>query len=158
MHASRCCFTSVQQRLLSRDLPIWARVTRYDVVSASGFGSCCYIVLMDRPVVWSSSHPSPYLDNMTLPPKYQIPPMPPIVHRRISLARSEDGLVVFARGEDRSEGALLKWGVKGGLSRWSGDIDEAVELGGILGIVRLWDSEWSNLACEGVRSVEMHTS
>jgi hypothetical protein len=40
---------------------------------------------------------------------------------------------------------LLKWGVRGGLSRWSGDMEETVELGGILGVVRLWDSERSEM-------------
>lgn len=96
--------------------------------------------MIDRAIVSTLLSNLDPVGIMTLPPKYQIPPMPPIVHRRISLARSDDGLVVFAKGEERSEGALLKWGVKGGLSKWSGDIEEAVELGGILGVLRLWDS------------------
>ena len=48
---------------------------------------------------------------------------------------------MFTQIDEPCEGVLIKWGVKGALSAWKGEVEEAVELGGILGVVRLWDSE-----------------
>jgi hypothetical protein len=73
--------------------------------------------------------------------KFTVPPMPPQVHRKISLAKTDEGILLFTQIDEPSEGVLIKWGVKGGLSPWKGDAEELVEVGGILGIVRLWDSE-----------------
>jgi hypothetical protein len=48
---------------------------------------------------------------------------------------------------DNSTGVLIRWGAKGKLEAWdqesTSDEEEGVVLGGILGIVRLWDGEWS---------------
>ena len=76
-----------------------------------------------------------------IPPKYTIPPMPPHIHRKLSLGRLEEGLVLLPQIDGPAEGVLVRWGVKGGITKWTGDTEELVELGGVLGIVRLWDSE-----------------
>ena len=73
--------------------------------------------------------------------KYTVPPMPPQTHRKVSLARNDEGVLLFTQIDEPCEGVLIKWGVKGALSAWKGEVEEAVELGGILGVVRLWDSE-----------------
>lgn len=67
--------------------------------------------------------------------------MPPQIHRKISLGRSDEGVLLFTQIDEPSEGVLIKWGVKGALSAWKGEAEELVELGGILGIIRLWDSK-----------------
>jgi len=76
--------------------------------------------------------------------KYTVPPMPPQIHRKISLARTDEGILLFTQIDEPSEGVLIKWGVKGALSAWKGEAEEVIELGGILGIVRLWDSKSSS--------------
>lgn len=80
-------------------------------------------------------------------PKYTVPPTPPIIHRRVSLGQTPHGLVLFPHTSEPSDGPVkgvqVGWGVKGDVVAWTGQAEPCVELGGVLGIVRLWDSEWS---------------
>lgn len=100
-------------------------------------------------------------------PKYTIPPTPPTIHRKLLLTKHHDGLVISplrreishsdevadrdekedngeaakAKGEF-VEGVMIGWGVRGEVKGWEGEVvSEGVEIGGVLGVVRLWDSE-----------------
>lgn len=106
-----------------------------------------------------------------LNPKYTIPPTPPIIHQRLILQKLKEGILISPSGctdhiknqngevgqpsqtgEGGSQGefvrgVMVKWGVKGEVRPWEGIVDQEgvqgdeVEIGGVLGVVRLWDSE-----------------
>ena len=96
---------------------------------------------------------TPRGSRTTLPPRLTVPPFPPQLYRRLLLTVEKDGVLIRPQhptGEeeddvrtDDSTGVLIKWGAKGKVESWDGegkpDDEEGVVLGGILGIVRLWD-------------------
>jgi hypothetical protein len=90
--------------------------------------------------------------------------MPPVIHRRLRLLTTDEGISITpapAQEDDHEgkevageqAGLLVRWGVRGkvdinegraGRSGQTSDDDEdddGVMIGGILGIVRLWDGE-----------------
>ena len=79
--------------------------------------------------------------------------MPPQIHRRIFMTMGPNGLIIIPKAEEESappigthrRGASIGWGVKGRVEHWEGAVqrehDQWVEIGGILGLVRLWDGE-----------------
>jgi hypothetical protein len=86
----------------------------------------------------------------------QVPPFPSHPHRKLRLSVHSQGLLlrpVASQGDGNiatpaspGRGVLIRWGVKGGVEAWDGigvdegdEVDINVELGGILGLVRLWD-------------------
>ncbi|WWC72701.1 uncharacterized protein I206_106665 [Kwoniella pini CBS 10737] len=73
----------------------------------------------------------------TLPPRFTVPPTPPRIHRQIKLSVVEDGV---ALSPENGEGVLVRWGVKGKVERFDCEPGEVI-LGGVLGIVRLWDED-----------------
>jgi hypothetical protein len=90
----------------------------------------------------------------TLPPKLTVPPFPPQLFRRLLLTVETDGVLLRPQhptgGDDDEDvrtddttGIIIKWGAKGRVEPWEGQEtkngDEGVVLGGVLGIVRLWD-------------------
>ena len=90
--------------------------------------------------------------------RFTVPPTPPQIHRRLKLTITEDGVLLRPKANGKPEttdrhplvGVLLHWGVRGKVEAWqeedpSGVKDDNVELGGILGVVRLWDGESSHL-------------
>nr|XP_019007811.1 inositol polyphosphate-5-phosphatase F [Kwoniella pini CBS 10737]OCF46592.1 inositol polyphosphate-5-phosphatase F [Kwoniella pini CBS 10737] len=74
----------------------------------------------------------------TLPPRFTVPPTPPRIHRQIKLSVVEDGV---ALSPENGEGVLVRWGVKGKVERFDCEPGEVI-LGGVLGIVRLWDAAY----------------
>lgn len=96
---------------------------------------------------------TPRGSRTTLPPRLTVPPFPPQLYRRLLLTVEKDRVLIRPQhptGEeeddvrtDDSTGVLIKWGAKGKVESWDGegkpDDEEGVVLGGILGIVRLWD-------------------
>lgn len=91
-----------------------------------------------------STHTTP-----TLPSKFRVPPLPPSIHRRLELRSTDDGLLIQPAGHTNTEEAILiTWGPKGTVQRYqpakdtgynNTDADaETLEIGGILGITRLW--------------------
>ncbi|ORX40908.1 SacI homology domain-domain-containing protein [Kockovaella imperatae] len=98
----------------------------------------------------SSSH--------SLPPRFTVPPMPPTIHRKLSLVVRDDCLLIVPRkdvhgdagsigdSDNDERGVKISWGLKGKVESWEGRVqihdDEAIELGGILGLVRLWDAAY----------------
>jgi hypothetical protein len=99
---------------------------------------------------------TPRSSRHTIPPRLTVPPFPPQLYRRLLLTVEKDGLLLRPQhptgGEDDNDvrtddstGVLIRWGAKGKLETWeqqqASDEDEGVVLGGILGIVRLWDGE-----------------
>jgi hypothetical protein len=89
----------------------------------------------------------------TLPSKFRVPPLPPRIHRRLELQSTDEGLLVKAAGRGNTDEAILiTWGPKGTVQRYqptkdSGDISgnadvETLEIGGILGITRLWATSY----------------
>lgn len=83
-----------------------------------------------------------------LPARISVPPFPTPIHRHLVLALTDDGLRLKPLGIGPvSEGpaVLIHWGVKGKVEPCdsapasSGEGDAEVEIGGVLGIVRLWD-------------------
>jgi hypothetical protein len=102
---------------------------------------------------------TPRGSRTTLPPRLTVPPFPPQLYRRLLLTVEKDGVLIRPQhptgGEDDedvrtdgSTGVLIKWGAKGKVETWDGegkpDDEEGVVLGGILGIVRLWDGTSSS--------------
>ena len=96
--------------------------------------------------------------SVALPPRFTVPPSPPVVHRRLALHLHDDYLLITPVTEAQSsktaeesledgeawqvKGFTIGWGVKGKVEAWEGSIetdDEPLELGGILGLARLWD-------------------
>jgi len=102
---------------------------------------------------------TPRGSRTTLPPRLTVPPFPPQLYRRLLLTVQKDGVLIRPQhptGEDEddvrtdgSTGVLIKWGAKGKVDTWDGegnpDDDEGVVLGGLLGIVRLWDGTSARL-------------
>jgi hypothetical protein len=101
---------------------------------------------------------TPRGSRQSIPPKLTVPPFPPQLYRRLLLTVEKDGVLLRPQhptgGDDdedvrtdNSTGVLIRWGAKGKLEAWdqesTSDEEEGVVLGGILGIVRLWDGEWS---------------
>ena len=86
-----------------------------------------------------------------------MPPLPPRIHRKLVVHLHPDGLLIVPLTdiqdgqepeESEVEGFKIGWGVKGRIEGWQGRIEtdeDAVELGGILGLVRLWDGESQKL-------------
>lgn len=79
-----------------------------------------------------------------LPARYTVPPLPPQIHRRLLLSIQDDGVLLRPKAGDGEQkvGVRLSWGVRGKVDQWDDegqDEDDTVELGGILGVVRLWD-------------------
>ena len=60
---------------------------------------------------------------------------------------------------DDSTGVLIKWGAKGKVESWDGegkpDDEGGVVLGGILGIVRLWDGK--SRTKKSILTYQLHT-
>lgn len=83
-----------------------------------------------------------------------VPPMPPQIHKRLLVRVDKEGLMLRSK-ENGSRSAqarvLIHWGTRGKVvnrqgALWRGDVEdgeEELELGGIIGIVRLWDGECS---------------
>ena len=99
---------------------------------------------------------TPMSSRHTIPPKLTVPPFPPQLYRRLLLTIERDGLLLrpqhLATGQeedeartDNSGGVMIKWGVRGAVQPFTEarsreeEEDEGVVLGGILGIVRLWN-------------------
>lgn len=100
----------------------------------------------------------------TLPSKYRIPPLPPHIHRRIYLKPLQDGLLLGSSasssnaGVGRDNDVWIGYGPKGQIKRWR-DLDAqrkqrpfvetvkedpvaSLEIGGILGLTRLWETAY----------------
>lgn len=92
----------------------------------------------------------------------QVPPFPSHPHRKLRLSVHPQGLLLrpVAPHSDGNigtprapgRGVLIRWGAKGRVEAWDGtglgdnDEDETdVDLGGILGLVRLWDGTRPNV-------------
>jgi hypothetical protein len=108
--------------------------------------------------------PTPSLAATNLPPRLTVPPLPPRIHRRLNLSLTPDGVVLRPIGVVApADEVLVRWGARGrvelfrqqsapsGLPQASQAPVQAtqptqrdeVELGGVLGIVRLWDSMYA---------------
>lgn len=83
-----------------------------------------------------------------LPARISVPPLPIPIHRRLVLTLTDDGLLLKPTGiapvtEDLA--VLIHWGLKGKVEPCysapasSGEGEGEVQIGGVLGIVRLWD-------------------
>lgn len=76
-----------------------------------------------------------------LPPRLTVPPLPPRIHRKLAVAATDDGLVIRPL-VGSGEAVLVRWGLRGKVEAVDrSDLEGEVELGGIIGIVRLWDGE-----------------
>lgn len=97
---------------------------------------------------------TPRGSRTTLPPRLTVPPFPPQLYRQLLLTVEKDGVLIRPQhptgGDDEDDvrtdgttGVLIKWGAKGKVETWDGegkpDDEQGVVLGGLLGIVRLWD-------------------
>ncbi|WRT70821.1 uncharacterized protein IL334_007820 [Kwoniella shivajii] len=71
-----------------------------------------------------------------LPPRFTVPPLPPRIHRQVKVNVTEEGVTL---APEDGQGVLIRWGVKGKVETIDCEPGE-VTLGGILGIVRLWDA------------------
>lgn len=99
----------------------------------------------------------------TLPSKFRVPPLPPRIHRRLHLSALRDGLVISVsrlNGNQKPNGEdlWLEYGHKGQIKRWqdvdaqckqtfdfqNNDLEEplSIEIGGILGLSRLWETSY----------------
>lgn len=88
----------------------------------------------------------------TLPSKFRVPPLPPRIHRPLELQSTDEGLLVKPSGSgNREEAILVAWGPKGTIQRYqpkesqgnNANADaETLEIGGILGITRLWATSY----------------
>lgn len=86
-----------------------------------------------------------------LPARVIVPPFPQNTHRRLLLTVEEHGLVLRPRHlddhgnahETDHEGVVIRWGVKGAVTRSESEEEDGLDIAGILGIVRLWESETS---------------
>jgi len=84
-----------------------------------------------------------------LPPRLTVPPLPPRIHRRLNATVTTDGVVLRPLGPTAAEeGVLVRWGPRGKVETLDAEDKDAatdaaagVEIGGVLGIVRLWDGE-----------------
>jgi hypothetical protein len=80
-----------------------------------------------------------------LPARYTVPPMPPRIHRSLNIGIHEDGVVL---SPDRGTSIIIHWGVKGGVEATDDQID-GLEIGGVLGIARLWDGASNSDRADG---------
>lgn len=100
----------------------------------------------------------------TLPSKYRVPPLPPRIHRRIYLKPVQDGLLLGSHtthtntGTGQDDDVWIGYGPKGQIKRWKElepqrkqrpfvgtNKDEPIqtlEIGGILGLTRLWETAY----------------
>jgi hypothetical protein len=65
--------------------------------------------------------------------------MPPRIHRTLRLSIHDNGLIM---SPETGDSVLLQWGIKGRLVDIAGDAEGngvGVDIGGILGVVKLWD-------------------
>ena len=101
----------------------------------------------------AGAHPT-FASPLSSSQRFTVPPTPPQIHRRLKLTITKDGVLLRPKANDEREpsdlhplvGVLLHWGVRGKVETWREEyssivIDNEVELGGILGVVRLWDGE-----------------
>ncbi|GMK56774.1 hypothetical protein CspeluHIS016_0306140 [Cutaneotrichosporon spelunceum] len=86
-----------------------------------------------------------------LPARLSVPPFPTPIHRRLILATTDDGLLlkpVSTPPAPESPAVLVRWGVKAKVEPCDSapastrDGQDEVEIGGVLGIVRLWDAAY----------------
>ncbi|KAK4688765.1 phosphatidylinositol 4-phosphatase, partial [Tremellales sp. Uapishka_1] len=86
-----------------------------------------------------------------LPARFTVPPLPPRIHRQLLVTVQPDGILLRPKAADQGQsaksaekGVLVRWGVRGKVQAWEGEVsgDVGVELGGVLGIVRLWDAAY----------------
>lgn len=71
--------------------------------------------------------------------------MPPRIHRRLRVCVRDDRLLVMPISS--TKGVQIEFGVKGKVSAFEGSVSDHVEVGGILGIVRLWDGGLPSCSC-----------
>lgn len=94
-----------------------------------------------------------------LPARISVPPLPIPIHKRLVLSLADDGLLLQPTGiapvvEDPA--ILIHWGLKGkveacySLPASAVEGEGEVDIGGVLGIVRLWDGMYP--ACAAGRS------
>ncbi|EIW70203.1 hypothetical protein TREMEDRAFT_30281 [Tremella mesenterica DSM 1558] len=74
--------------------------------------------------------------------RFIVPPMPPRIHRRLRLVAREDGLVITPSDPESHDGVMIRWGVESKLQPIEEHLDQGLEIGGILGLVRLWDTAY----------------
>lgn len=97
---------------------------------------------MDRPKSSRPTHISTSSLPGQLPAKLTVPPLPPRIHRRIFASASDDGVILSPSDDSKDHAVLIHWGLRGKVERCKAlESDEQLELGGVLGIVRLWDGE-----------------
>lgn len=143
--------TSLSSLLAARDLPPLLLV------------SCNMPNLFNRKTDSAPSHPTlattttPNAKRISLrspvglPPSLQVPPSPLSIHKALLVRATARGLRVRPKagsnqlGSSKKGGVVLGWGVKGKLSAYEqdeGEEDEGeeVEVKGLVGIVRLWNS------------------
>jgi hypothetical protein len=97
----------------------------------------------------------------TLPSKFRVPPLPPQIHRRLYLKPLSDGLIVTSHQSETphsrgTDDVWIGYGPKGQVKRWkdldsqrkqrlptvSKDDPSTLEIGGILGLTRLWETSY----------------
>nr|XP_031862628.1 uncharacterized protein CI109_002126 [Kwoniella shandongensis]KAA5529700.1 hypothetical protein CI109_002126 [Kwoniella shandongensis] len=78
------------------------------------------------------------MSHTSLPPRFTVPPLPPRLHRRLNLGINDEGIVLTP---DSGQGVLVRWGVKGKVEPFDGEAGDLI-IGGILGVVRLWDAAY----------------
>lgn len=82
-----------------------------------------------------------------LPPRLTVPPLPPQLHRRLRVRVIDDGLLLYPGTNSEPEDAvLIRYGIKAKVEAFAvppadESLEGEVELGGVVGIVRLWDGE-----------------
>lgn len=89
---------------------------------------------------------TPWLKH--LPPRLTVPPLPPQLHRRLRVRAIDDGLLLYPSTNSEPEDAvLIRYGIKAKVEAFAvppadESLEAEVELGGVVGIVRLWDGEF----------------
>lgn len=73
--------------------------------------------------------------------RFAIPAVPPRIHRHLRVAARDDGLLFTADGGDRDHSVLIRWGIQAKVEPVVGHPFVGLEIGCILGIIRLWDGE-----------------
>jgi hypothetical protein len=116
----------------------------------------------------------------TLPSKFRVPPLPPRIHRRLYLSPQDDGLLISSTrkstGGRSKDDVLVGYGPKGQVRR-CGEMDQQgqqqrkqrsgntvdstnnpLEIGGILGLTRLWETAYLIIFLASPRSTPNSTS